>query len=86
MSQVAAIDGLTGKTLWVYDPKIYEKGVPPGLGFVHRGVALWPEGKQALRRNPTGWLIDGAFRYTLQFEEQRLDEDSGMAGLPGVSE
>ena len=46
MSQVAAIDGLTGKTLWVYDPKTYEKGVPPGLGFVHRGVALWPEGKQ----------------------------------------
>ena len=40
----------------------------------------------ALRRNPTGWLIDRAFRYTLQFEEQRLDEDSGMAGLPGVSE
>jgi predicted RNase H-like HicB family nuclease len=45
-----------------------------------------PVEKWALRRNPTGWLIDGAFRYTLQFEEQRLDEDSGMAGLPGVSE
>jgi len=30
--------------------------------------------------------MDGAIRYTLQFEEQRLDEDSGMAGLPGVSE
>jgi hypothetical protein len=40
----------------------------------------------ALRRNPAGWLMDGVFRYTLQFEEQRLDEDSGMAGLPGVSE
>src|SRR5438034_10006301 len=40
----------------------------------------------ALRRNPTGWLIDGFFRYTLQFEKQRVDEDSGMAGLPGVSE
>jgi len=35
---------------------------------------------------PSGWLMDGAFRYTLQLEEQRLDEDSGMAGLPGVSE
>jgi hypothetical protein len=22
----------------------------------------------------TGWLIDGAFRYTLQFEEERLDD------------
>src|SRR5438552_6371926 len=40
----------------------------------------------ALRRNPTDWLIDGAFRCTLQFEEQRLDEDSGRAGLPGISE
>jgi len=44
-------------------------------------VAFW-----ALRRNLTGWLIDGVFRYTAQFEEQRLDEDSGMAGLPSVSE
>jgi hypothetical protein len=42
--------------------------------------------KLALRRNPAGWLMDGVFRYTLQFEEQRLDKDSGMAGLPGVSE
>jgi hypothetical protein len=42
--------------------------------------------KTALRRNPAGWLMDGVFRYTLQFEEQRLDKDSGMAGLPGVSE
>jgi len=33
----------------------------------------------ALRRNPAGWLIDGAFRYTLQFEEQRLDEDVDRA-------
>jgi len=37
----------------------------------------------ALRRNPTGWVIDGVFRYTAQFEEQRLDKDSGMAGLLG---
>jgi quinoprotein glucose dehydrogenase len=46
MSQVAAIDGRSGKTLWLYDPKTYEKGVPPILGFAHRGVALWTDGKQ----------------------------------------
>ena len=34
----------------------------------------------ALRRNPAGWLMDGVIRYTLQFAEQRLDEDFGMAG------
>ena len=45
-----------------------------------------PTRKVALRRNPAGRLMDGVFRYTLQFEEQRLDEGSGMAGLPGVSE
>jgi hypothetical protein len=53
----------------------------PRMGWFNIGFEF-----SALRRNPTGWLIDGAFRYTLQFEEQRLDEDSGMAGLPGVSE
>jgi quinoprotein glucose dehydrogenase len=40
MSQVAAIDGHTGQTRWVYDPNSYEKGVPPMFGFVHRGVAV----------------------------------------------
>jgi hypothetical protein len=49
-------------------------------------IAIYHQRKKALRRNPAGWLMDGAIRYTLQFEEQRLDEDSGMAGLPGVSE
>ena len=34
----------------------------------------------ALRRNPARWLMDGVIRYTLQFADQRLDEDSGMAG------
>jgi quinoprotein glucose dehydrogenase len=33
LSQVAAIDAATGKTLWVHDPE--------GYGGVHRGVACW---------------------------------------------
>ncbi len=44
LSQVAAIDAATGKTLWVYDPKSYQHGSPPNLGFVHRGVAYWQDG------------------------------------------
>ena len=44
LSQVAAIDAATGKTLWVYDPKSYLHGSPPNLGFVHRGVAYWQDG------------------------------------------
>lgn len=45
LSQVAAIDAATGKTLWVYDPKSYRHGSPPNLGFVHRGVAYWRDGE-----------------------------------------
>jgi glucose dehydrogenase len=47
LSQVAAIDASTGRTLWVYDPKSYlgadgaAIAFPPNIGFVERGVAYW---------------------------------------------
>ena len=44
MSQVAAIDAVTGETIWVYDPKTWEDGTPANVGFVHRGVAYWEDG------------------------------------------
>jgi quinoprotein glucose dehydrogenase len=46
LSQVAAIDAATGQTKWVFDPKLYENGLglPPNLGWVHRGVAYWRNG------------------------------------------
>lgn len=43
LSQVAAIDAQTGKTIWVHDPKSYESGSPIFVGFVHRGVAFWSD-------------------------------------------
>ncbi len=46
LSQVAAIDPATGKTIWVYDPKSYQAGRPTNLGFVHRGIAYWTDGKE----------------------------------------
>jgi quinoprotein glucose dehydrogenase len=40
-AQVAAIDGRTGKTLWVFNPEVYKAGRPTNLGYVHRGLAYW---------------------------------------------
>jgi glucose dehydrogenase len=44
LSQVAAIDAATGKTIWVYDPETWKGGTPSNNGFVHRGVAYWADG------------------------------------------
>jgi quinoprotein glucose dehydrogenase len=46
-SQVAAIDALSGRTLWVHDPEIWVHGTPPNFGYVHRGVAYWTDGRDA---------------------------------------
>ncbi len=46
LSQVAAINGETGQTIWVFDPESYKTGRPTNLGFLHRGIAYWTDGKQ----------------------------------------
>jgi quinoprotein glucose dehydrogenase len=45
-SQAAAIDAATGKTKWVHDPETWKAGRPTNLGFVHRGLAYWTDGKE----------------------------------------
>ncbi|MCC7251943.1 PQQ-binding-like beta-propeller repeat protein [Hyphomicrobium sp.] len=44
MNFVSAIDGATGKTLWTYDPRTYDDGSPPNLGFLSRGLTYWEDG------------------------------------------
>jgi quinoprotein glucose dehydrogenase len=39
-----AIDPVTGRTIWQYDPEIWKLGRPPNLGFTHRGLAYWTDG------------------------------------------
>jgi quinoprotein glucose dehydrogenase len=50
-NRVVALDPQSGRELWSFDPKAYVAGqVPNGTGFVHRGVAVWRDGRtQALR-------------------------------------
>lgn len=45
MSQVAAIDAASGRTLWVYDPGTWRRGPTTIKGFQHRGVAWWSDGE-----------------------------------------
>jgi quinoprotein glucose dehydrogenase len=59
LSQVAAIDAGTGRTLWVYDPETWKNGTPSNNGFVHRGVAYWADGedRRVLFGTGDGYLI-----------------------------
>lgn len=59
MSLVSAIDGATGKTLWTYDPKAYQDGTPPNLGFINRGITYWEDGadKRLVVGTGDGYLI-----------------------------
>ena len=41
---MAAIDAATGRTIWVFDPRAYEHGMPTNNGWLHRGVAYWRDG------------------------------------------
>jgi quinoprotein glucose dehydrogenase len=47
MSQVAAIDPASGRTIWVFDPETWKHGRPTSKGFQHRGVAWWRDGEDA---------------------------------------
>jgi quinoprotein glucose dehydrogenase len=59
LSQVAAVDANTGKTLWVYDPETWKNGTPSNNGFVHRGATNWAHGKdkRILFGTGDGYLI-----------------------------
>jgi len=44
LSQVAAIDVVSGETLWVHDPESYDRGMVTHSMFHHRGVEYWTDG------------------------------------------
>lgn len=47
LNQVVALDANSGRELWRFDPEAYRAGQPSnGTGLVHRGVAMWTDGKE----------------------------------------
>jgi len=42
--QIAAIDPVSGETLWSFDPVLYVDGRPAVHGFMTRGLAYWTDG------------------------------------------
>ncbi|GAC1515718.1 MAG: glucose/quinate/shikimate family membrane-bound PQQ-dependent dehydrogenase [Gemmatimonadaceae bacterium] len=44
---VAALDAVTGREIWRYDPEVWRFGQPSnGTGFVHRGIATWSDSSE----------------------------------------
>ena len=87
LSQVAAIDALTGRTKWVFDPGVYQYGTPANLGWVHRGVAYWRGGDDervimllAEVRVPAN--ASGAPMTFMAGGKQHIAFPSGGGGLP----
>ena len=61
-AQAAAIDPVSGETLWTFDSESYKAGRPTNLGFVHRGPTYWRDGDDAREDRPTHakklWTLD----------------------------
>ena len=58
-SAVAAVDAITGQTLWTYDPGTGDGPRPPVFGFSTRGLAYHRDdvGDRVLLVTSDGWLI-----------------------------
>jgi len=46
LSQVAAVNATTGETIWVHDPKSYDRGPVTHGMYHHRGVEYWTDGEE----------------------------------------
>ena len=74
---VSAIDAETGRELWTYDPKAYERGRPTHGGFTQRGIEYWGDGER--RRI---FLVTGVHQLvSLDADTGRPDLEFGEAGM-----
>jgi glucose dehydrogenase len=71
-----ALDPASGREIWRYDPETWKGGRPPNLGFTHRGMAYWTDGK--IER-----LISGthdAYIISIDAKTGKLDPAFGAGG------
>lgn len=85
LGQIAALDPATGRARWTFDPGSWKTGRPGNLGFVHRGLAYWTDGRSERLLLGTG----DAYLLAVDAATGALDPAFGAAGkvdlMAGVS-
>ncbi len=76
LSQVAALDPVSGSAHWVFDPQSYLHPAPANVGFTNRGVAYWSDGSEKRIYVATG----DAYLISLNAETGRPDPGFGDKG------
>lgn len=76
LGQIAAINPATGQTIWTLDPGNWKTARPGNLGYVHRGIAYWSDGKIERLLLGTG----DAYLISIDAKTGALDKSFGDAG------
>ena len=79
---VSAINGLTGRTIWTYDPETYKSNAPAHGAYIHRGVSYWDDGVggRIIVGTPDARLI------ALNAKDGSLVESFGEGGIVNLSQ
>jgi quinoprotein glucose dehydrogenase len=83
LGQVAAINPVTGASIWVFDPASWKTGRPGNLGFVHRGLSFWSDPSTSLRAGGKDRLLLGtndAYLLSIDAKTGKLDPEFGDGG------
>ena len=76
LNWVVAIDPMTGRTLWNFDPETSKHGQPPNNGFVHRGVTYW----EGLSEKRVMIATNDAYLYALDVKTGKPVKSFGQMG------
>jgi len=76
LGQIAAINPATGQSIWTLDPGSWKTARPGNLGYVHRGIAYWSDGKVERLLLGTG----DAYLISVDAKTGALDKSFGDAG------